>query len=148
MRAMRSPMSPVSAWYAWLCLSFTIQVEYSFCKMRLPATGLTLPWQLVAAQEPGPMYFTGSTFESAGLAAVAATVSRGLEAASAETEFVGSAGPFFAAAIRTAKVSARKSAAHSVARSQLDWETICIRNDGRFVRPIIVRMVRRTRCLF
>ena len=28
--------------------------------MRLPATGLTLPWQLVAAQEPGPIYFTGS----------------------------------------------------------------------------------------
>jgi hypothetical protein len=24
--------------------------------MRLPATGFTLPWQLVAAQEPGPMY--------------------------------------------------------------------------------------------
>jgi hypothetical protein len=28
--------------------------------MRLPATGFTLPWQLVAAQEPGPMYFDGS----------------------------------------------------------------------------------------
>ena len=28
--------------------------------MRLPATGFTLPWQLVAAQEPGPMYLDGS----------------------------------------------------------------------------------------
>jgi hypothetical protein len=28
--------------------------------MRLPATGFTLPWQLVAAHEPGPMYLTGS----------------------------------------------------------------------------------------
>src|SRR5580704_7067020 len=28
--------------------------------MRLPATGLTLPWQLVAAQAPGPMYLMGS----------------------------------------------------------------------------------------
>src|SRR5882757_9683059 len=37
-----------------------IHVEYSFCKMRLPAMGFTLPWQLVAAQEPGPMYLLGS----------------------------------------------------------------------------------------
>src|SRR5271154_3633205 len=35
-----------------------IQVEYSFCKIRLLATGLTLPWQLVAAQEPGPTYLS------------------------------------------------------------------------------------------
>src|SRR5271168_2507920 len=35
-----------------------IQVEYSFCRMRLPATGFTLPWQLVAAQEPGPTYLS------------------------------------------------------------------------------------------
>src|SRR5271170_44668 len=35
-----------------------IQVEYSFCRMRLLATGLTLPWQLVAAQEPGPTYLS------------------------------------------------------------------------------------------
>src|SRR5262245_27883337 len=28
--------------------------------MRLPAVGLTLPWQLVAAQEPGPIYLPGS----------------------------------------------------------------------------------------
>lgn len=28
--------------------------------MRLPGTGLTLPWQLVAAQDPGPMYLMGS----------------------------------------------------------------------------------------
>jgi len=31
--------------------------------MRLPAIGFTLPWQLVAAQEPGPMYFVGSADE-------------------------------------------------------------------------------------
>lgn len=116
--------------------------------MRLPATGFTLPWQLVAAQEPGPMYFTGSPFESAGLAAGVAVVSTGLKAPSAETEFVGSAESFLAAAIRTAKVSARKSAAHSVARSQLDWGTICIRDDGRFVRSIIVWKARLARCLF
>src|SRR4029077_7679537 len=59
-RAMRSPTSPVSAWYARLCLSFKIQVLYSVCRMRLSETGFTLPWQLVAAQEPGPMYFCGS----------------------------------------------------------------------------------------
>src|SRR5215469_14097673 len=35
-------------------------MEYSFWRTRLSATGLTLPWQLVAAQEPGPMYFCGS----------------------------------------------------------------------------------------
>src|SRR5215471_13950136 len=57
---MRSPTSPVKALYARLCLSCSIQVEYSFCRMRLPATGFTLPWQLVAAQEPGPMYLAGS----------------------------------------------------------------------------------------
>src|SRR5690242_2786610 len=28
--------------------------------MRLPGIGFTLPWQLVAAQDPGPMYLTGS----------------------------------------------------------------------------------------
>src|SRR5256886_10122358 len=37
-----------------------IHVEYSFCKIRLPAMGFTLPWQLVAAQEPGPMYLMDS----------------------------------------------------------------------------------------
>ena len=60
MRAMRWPTGLVSAWYARLCLSCKIQVEYSFWKTRLPAIGFTLPWQLVAAQEPGPMYFMGS----------------------------------------------------------------------------------------
>src|SRR5258707_15884577 len=60
MRAMRSPTSPVSAWYARLCLSCKIQVVYSVCRMRLSATGFTLPWQLVAAQDPGPIYFCGS----------------------------------------------------------------------------------------
>src|SRR3974390_3313725 len=60
MRAMRSPTSPVRAWKARLCLSCKIHVEYSFCRIRLPATGLTLPWQLVAAHEPGPMYLIGS----------------------------------------------------------------------------------------
>ena len=54
------------------------------------------------------MYFTGSPFESAGLAAGAAVVSTGLDAPSAETEFVGLAGPFFAAAIRTAKASGKE----------------------------------------
>jgi hypothetical protein len=106
--------------------------------MRLPATGLTLPWQLVAAQEPGPMYFTGSAFASAGLASGSAGTAMKL---------AGWAGPFLAAAIRTAKVSAGKSAAHSVARSQLDWGTICIRDDG-FVRPIIVWKMHLARCLF
>src|ERR1700738_5034725 len=57
---MRSPISPVSAWYALLCLSLIIQVEYSFCRMRLSATGFTLPWQLVAAHEPGPRYLADS----------------------------------------------------------------------------------------
>jgi len=57
---MRSPISPVSAWYARLCLSFKIHVVYSVCRIRLSATGFTLPWQLVAAQEPGPIYFCGS----------------------------------------------------------------------------------------
>src|SRR3989442_14658536 len=33
--------------------------------MRLPATGRTLPWQLVAAHEPGPIYFRGCS-EAAG----------------------------------------------------------------------------------
>src|SRR5216684_3700155 len=60
MRAMRSPTSPVSDWYARLCLSFKIQVVYSVCRMRLSATGFTLPWQLVAAHDPGPIYFCGS----------------------------------------------------------------------------------------
>jgi hypothetical protein len=32
--------------------------------MRLSATGFTLPWQLVAAQEPGPMY-VGESFSAA-----------------------------------------------------------------------------------
>jgi len=41
---------------------------------------LTLPWQLEAAQEPGPMYFTGSPFESAGLTAGAALLPTDLEA--------------------------------------------------------------------
>jgi hypothetical protein len=60
MRAILSPPSLVSAWYARLCLSFKIQVVYSVCRIRLSTTGLTLPWQLVAAQEPGPMYFCAS----------------------------------------------------------------------------------------
>src|SRR6202030_1514 len=60
MRAMRSPTSPVSSGYARLCLSLRIHVEYSSCRMRLFATGFTLPWQLVAAQDPGPMYLCES----------------------------------------------------------------------------------------
>src|SRR5882724_11712806 len=57
---MRSPKSPVKAWYARLCLSLMIHVEYSFCRIRLLATDFTLPWQLVAAHEPGPMYLLDS----------------------------------------------------------------------------------------
>src|SRR5271168_2182295 len=42
-----------------------IQVEYSFCSTRLFAMGLTLPWQLVAAQDPGPTYLSfPMTFEA------------------------------------------------------------------------------------
>src|SRR5258708_28263539 len=37
-----------------------IHVEYSFCRIRLPTMGFTLPWQLVAAHEPGPRYLMGS----------------------------------------------------------------------------------------
>ena len=104
---MRSPMSPVSAAYAWLCLSLTIQVEYSFCRMRLPITGLTLPWQLVAAQDPGPIYFTGSPLESGSSAAALA-------------EFAGWARTLSPEANRTAKTGGRESATQSVARGQHD----------------------------
>src|SRR5580704_7450522 len=107
MRAMRSPMSPVKAWYARLCLSLTIHVEYSFWRTRLPATGLTLPWQLVAAQEPGPMYFTGSPFESAFDAAFESFVeSPDLDA------------PSSVADNRRATAGSSKSAAHSATCSQ------------------------------
>jgi hypothetical protein len=43
--------------------------------MRLPATGLTLPWQLVAAQEPGPRYFCGSVVFVGGEPAAAKVLS-------------------------------------------------------------------------
>src|SRR6476660_9508353 len=33
--------------------------------MRLPAIGFTLPWQLVAAHDPGPMYFPVPSFSAA-----------------------------------------------------------------------------------
>src|SRR5437868_11677075 len=62
---MRPPISLVSAWYARLCLSFKIHVLYSVCKIRLPATGFTLPWQLVAAHDPGPIYFCCSALDFA-----------------------------------------------------------------------------------
>src|SRR5579864_5143572 len=42
---------------------------YSSWKMRLSARGLTLPWQLVELQEPGPVYL----LVSAGAAAADAT---------------------------------------------------------------------------
>jgi hypothetical protein len=61
----------VSDWYARLCLSCKIQVVYSVCRMRLSATGFTLPWQLVAAHEPGPIYFCGSLVDFADCAATA-----------------------------------------------------------------------------
>jgi hypothetical protein len=54
-------------------------VEYSFWRIRLPATGLTLPWQLVAEQEPGPMYLTGSLESVEGEAAAEETRSRAAE---------------------------------------------------------------------
>jgi glycerol kinase len=85
------------------------------------------------------MYFTGSPFESAGLAAGSAKI---------VADSAGWPGPFLAVAIRTAKASGRRSAAHSAARNQWELGAICIRNNGRFVRPIIVWKVRRTRCLF
>jgi hypothetical protein len=39
---------------------------YSFWKIRVSARGVTLPWQLVAAQPPGPTYFDGSVAVAAG----------------------------------------------------------------------------------
>jgi hypothetical protein len=46
---------------------------YSSWKMRLSARGLTLPWQLVELQEPGPVYLLvsagGSAAHAAGSAA-------------------------------------------------------------------------------
>lgn len=102
---MRSPISPVSAWYARLCLSLVIQVEYSFCKIRLPTTGVTLPWQLVAAQEPGPIYFCGCEESPA----------------EAADDFAAGALPsFFAEAVQTARTKGKGSARHNAAPSQ--WE--------------------------
>jgi hypothetical protein len=37
-------------------LSFSIQVAYSFCWIRVRFLGITLPWQALAAQPPGPTY--------------------------------------------------------------------------------------------
>src|SRR5215470_20414472 len=39
--------------------------------MRLSATGFTLPWQAVAAHEPGPMYFASGAWELCAFAAEA-----------------------------------------------------------------------------
>src|SRR5580704_14933835 len=95
-----------------------IHVEYSFWRMRLPATGLTLPWQLVAAQEPGPMYFTGSPFESGfDLAFESIFESADLDA------------PSSAADNRRATAGSSKSAAHSAACSQWGLGAIRIRDD-------------------
>jgi hypothetical protein len=33
----------------------TIQVLYSFCRTRLSVRGVTLPWHVVDAHEPGPV---------------------------------------------------------------------------------------------
>ena len=66
MRPMRSPTGLVSALYARECLSCTTQMLYSFWKMRVSARGLTLPWQLVAAQPPGPTYLPVSLGAPAG----------------------------------------------------------------------------------
>jgi hypothetical protein len=53
---MRSPTAPVSAEKARECLSLTIHVLYSFWRTRLSERGWMPPWQLVEAQEPGPVY--------------------------------------------------------------------------------------------
>src|ERR1700745_2025020 len=34
---------------------------YSFCAMRKTLLGRTLPWQLLAAQDPGPLYLRASS---------------------------------------------------------------------------------------
>src|SRR4029077_4538255 len=39
------------------CLSFTIQVLYSFWRTRFSIRGWMLPWQLLEAHDPGPVYF-------------------------------------------------------------------------------------------
>jgi hypothetical protein len=44
---------------------------YSFCKTRLSVRGTMLPWQVVDAQEPGPVYFPTA---SSGFAAASENV--------------------------------------------------------------------------
>src|SRR5208282_4935181 len=56
MLAMRSPTLPVNASKDLECLSFTIHVLYSFWRTSFSVRGKMLPWQLVEAQEPGPVY--------------------------------------------------------------------------------------------
>src|SRR5271155_4623738 len=126
-----------------------IQVEYSFCRIRLPAIGLMLPWQLVAAHEPGPMYFIGSepvsAFAETEDAAAAEAESFGLERAASR------AVPSSADAFPKAGASGETQAAHSTAASQQVLWAIFIQNAGRVCRFIIVGVAGKStmrRCLF
>src|SRR4029077_7986117 len=57
---------------AFACLSCAIQIVYSFWKMRVVVFGCTLPWQLLAAHPPGPLYLPAATaFWSYGGVAIA-----------------------------------------------------------------------------
>src|SRR5450432_2942867 len=43
-------------WKARACLSCPAQMLYSFCGTRVTVLGRMLPWQLLAAQPPAPLY--------------------------------------------------------------------------------------------
>src|SRR6476469_3217008 len=53
---MRSETGLESTLKALACLSCPAQMVYSFWKMRVTVLGWTLPWQLLAAQLPAPLY--------------------------------------------------------------------------------------------
>jgi hypothetical protein len=55
-RAMRLAASPDRTANARECLSFTTQLEYSFCSTEVSSRTCTEPWQLGEAHEPGPVY--------------------------------------------------------------------------------------------
>src|SRR5512138_2170762 len=57
--AMRSDTGLDSTMKARECLSCAAQMLYSFCGMRVSDLGRTLPWQLLAAQPPGPLNMPG-----------------------------------------------------------------------------------------
>src|SRR6516165_851869 len=56
---MRMDTGLESTVYARACLSCAAQILNSFCFIRIGGVslGLTLPWQLLAAHPPGPLYF-------------------------------------------------------------------------------------------